>query len=196
MISSLYEFIKTRSINVMVKKIILASAILASTISVAMASSAPYVGASVGVNANTSTHAADGNAGTYRGLPVKLFAGYGSDINETLYLGGEVTATLGSAEISNKNHMKTNYGIGLSVMPGVMLNDNTMAYGRGGFVRTRFSNVNKMSTGGLLGLGLQTAMTQHVDLRGEYAYTTYANTGGIQSPRMDEFDVGVAYKFD
>jgi opacity protein-like surface antigen len=71
-----------------------------------------------------------------------------------------------------------------------------MAYGRGGFVRTRFSNVNKMSTGGLLGLGLQTAMTQHVDLRGEYAYTTYANTGGIQSPRMDEFDVGVAYKFD
>jgi opacity protein-like surface antigen len=181
----------------MLKKIILASAIVASTISVAAASTpAPYVGTSVGVNTNTSTHANGGSAGVYRGVPVKLFAGYGGEMSQNVYLAGELAATLGSAEISNRNHMKTSYGYSISALPGVMVNDDTLAFARAGFVRSRFSNVNKISSGAQFGFGLQTAMTQHVDLRGEYDYTSYADANTINSPRTDEFNLGVVYKFD
>ena len=178
------------------KKIILASAMLVATISVASANSAPYVGTSLGVNSNTSTHANGGSGGAYRGIPLKVFAGYGGIISETFYLAGELTATLGSAEISNKNHMKTSYGYGLSALPGVMVNDETLAFARVGYVRSRFANVTKMSSGAQLGFGMQTSVTQHVDLRGEYDFTSYANAGAIKSPRTDEFNLGMVYKFD
>ncbi len=180
----------------MIKKIILASAMLVTTMTVVTANSAPYVGTSLGINSNTSTHANGGSGGAYRGIPLKVFAGYGGIISETFYLAGELTAILGSAEISNKNHMKTSFGYGLSALPGVMVNDETLAFARVGYVRSRFANVTKMSNGAQLGFGMQTSMTQHLDLRGEYDFTSYSDAGAIQSPRSDEFDLGVVYKFD
>jgi opacity protein-like surface antigen len=180
----------------MYKKIILASAALLSTVGVAIAKPAPYIGTSLGVNVNSSTNASANTAGVFRGVPLKVFAGFGGVLTESFYLAGEVTGTLATAVINNKNDMKTSYGYSVSVLPGLMLSDNTLAYARGGFVRSRFTNVNKMNTGGQLGVGMQTAVTQHVDLRGEYDYTSYANVGGIKSPSTDEYTVGVVYKFD
>jgi len=180
----------------MLKKMILASAVLASTVSVAATNPAPYVGASLGLNVNSSTNASFGNAGVFRGVPLSVFAGFGGVLTQSFYLAGEVTGTLATGVISNKNDMKTSYGYGLSVLPGVMLNDNTLAFVRAGFVRSRLSDVSKMSSGGQIGLGMQTAMTQHMDLRGEYDYTSYANVGGIKSPRTDAYTLGVVYKID
>ena len=178
------------------KKIILASAMLAATVGVTAVNAAPYVGASVGVTVNSSTNAVGGNPGVFRGIPVKVFAGYGSMLSQAFYLAGELTGTLGTGEISTSNNMKTSYGFGLSVLPGVMLNDNAMAYARVGYVKSRFSSLNSMVNGAQFGLGLQTSVTQNMDVRGEYAYTDYANVGSVRSPRADEYTLGLVYKID
>lgn len=178
------------------KKIILASAILAATVGVTSVSASPYVGASVGVNVNSSTNAVGGNPGVFRGIPVKLFAGYGTMLGQSFYLAGEVLGTLGTGDISTSNNMKTSYGMGASVLPGVMLNDNAMMFVRAGVVRSRFPSVGKMSNGGQLGLGMQTSLTQNMDVRGEYTYTEYSNVGAVKSPRTDEYTLGLVYKID
>ena len=66
------------------------------------------------------------------------------------------------------------------------------------------SSGKKTLTGGQIGVGLQTTLTQNVDLRGEYDFTSYKsgnfNTGiGVTnkiSPRSDSFNLGLVYKFD
>lgn len=180
----------------MIKRMLACGVLLAATTGIAMASFVPYVGGSLGVNVNSSNNASAGRAGVYRGIPAKAFLGLGGTINDDFYLAGEATATLGNFEISNKNKMKTSYGYALSVLPGLMLNDNTVAFARAGFTRIRFTNVNKMSSGAIVGLGMQTSMTQHVDLRGEYDYSSYSKVGGISSPRTDEYTLAMVYKFD
>jgi len=81
-----------------------------------------------------------------------------------------------------------------------MLSDHTMAYARLGVVRTRFSDTSSTQTGGQFGVGMQTTVTQNVDLRGEYVYTAYSSfnnsISSISSPRSDAFNLGLIYKFD
>ncbi|TAK72013.1 MAG: porin family protein [Gammaproteobacteria bacterium] len=182
----------------MLKKILIASAILASTI--AMADPAPYIGAGLGIVANTTKDGGNGDPANFRGVPFNLFAGYGGVVNQNLYLGGELTGTVGTGEISDQGRLKTSYSYGASVVPGVMLSDHTLAFGRVGAVKTRFSDQDKSTTGTQLGLGLQTSVTQNVDLRGEYDFTAYNSfTSGnerISAPRSDAFNLGVVYKFD
>ena len=179
----------------MMKKILMTAA-LASVVNVAAASSAPYVGASLGiVNNSTSSGVVNGAAGVFRGLPFNVFAGYGGLLDQGFYLAGELTGTLGTGEISNANGLKTTYGYGASIIPGVQLSDHTLAFARAGVVRSRFSSVNAMSTGGQVGLGLQTSLTQNVDLRGEYDFTAYRSVSTVGAPRSDAFTVGLVYKF-
>lgn len=184
----------------MFKKILLTSAIMMTSAGVAMATPAPYVGASLGINVNTTSSAANSQAANFRGVPFSLFAGYGGVVSQSFYLAGELTGTAGTAELSNNNSLKTTYGYGASVIPGVMLSDHTLAFARGGFVRSRFSNQSKSVSGGQLGLGLQTSLTQNLDLRGEYDFTGYksVNVGGarISAPRADAFNLGLVYKFE
>src|SRR5437016_5681172 len=112
----------------MLKKIVLTSAFLISTVSLVHASPAPYGGASIGINTNTTNNAGDNNAGNFRGVPINVFAGYGGALNQNFYLAGELTGTLATAEISTKNRAKTTYGYGASVLPGLLLNEHTLAY--------------------------------------------------------------------
>jgi len=196
----------------MLKKILIASSILAVTSGIAAANPAPYVGASIGITANTSSSAAYGKNVTggvsttlsspanYRGVPFSVFAGYGGVISENFYLAGELSGTVATADISNNNGLKTSYGYGASVIPGVMLSDHTLAFARAGVVRSNFSNANSTQTGGQFGLGLQTSVTQNVDVRGEYDFTAYRSLnnsiGRVDSPRSDAFNLGLVYKFD
>lgn len=190
----------------MMKKILLASAIAAVTSSVAVAHTAPYVGASVGIINNTQnvkTNGSNSTGGFYRGVPVNLFAGYGGVINQNFYLAGELNGTVGTMNISDDNNMKTSYGLGASIIPGVMLSDRTLAFARAGVVRSRFSGNDTTRTGGQFGFGMQTCLTQNVDLRGEYDFVAYQaknqTSGGITSsvaPRSDQFSLGLVYKLD
>lgn len=176
----------------MFKKLMIASAILAISSNVAFAV-APYVGASTGVKVNTST---DRN---YRGVPANLFIGVGGQTGNGLYLAGEVFSTVATGTISD-NHLKSTYSYGVSFIPGVMISDHTMGYARLGAVRTRFISsglANTTITGAQAGAGLQTNLMQSWDLRGEYVYTAYNKLSGVNgSPRADEFNLGLVYKFE
>ena len=204
----------------MLKKLIFASAILAATTTVAFANGAPYVGVSVGANAGTfklSNTSGDSIDFGGRGAIGGLFAGYGMLASQNIYVGGEVFANLtstqsdinttGTGTLRDKIYNK--YGYGISFIPGVMLSDHTLAYARVGVVRSKFevkqiaptaASESHMVTGGQLGVGLQTSLTQNVDFRTEYDFTVYRastfdNINKVK-PRTDTFNVGLIYKFD
>ncbi len=193
----------------MLKKVLLASAIALTASSAAVASTAPYVGASIGIvnnTANVKVNGSETTGGAYRGVPFNLFAGYGGVINQNFYLAGELFGTVGTANISDNagsTGLKTSYGLGAAIIPGIMLSDHTLAYVRAGVVRSRFSDADMSRTGGQFGLGMQTALTQNVDLRGEYDFVAYqsknVNTpfGSVSvAPRSDQFGLGLVYKLD
>ncbi|HSW69986.1 MAG TPA: outer membrane beta-barrel protein [Gammaproteobacteria bacterium] len=177
----------------MFKKLFVASAVFITSSSFALAAAgAPYLGASLGVVDNTSTN------NNFRGMPLTVSAGYGATVSQSLYLAGELFGVIGTANLDNNAMMgsvKTTYGYGASFIPGVMLSDHTMTYARVGVVKSRFTNFNKTVTGGQLGLGLQTSITQNWDLRGEYDYTAYNKFSGI-STKADAFNMGLVYKFE
>jgi opacity protein-like surface antigen len=177
----------------MFKKIIIASAILAVTSSVAMANGAPYIGASLGQKTNTSTET------NFRGVTGNIFVGYGATIGEGVYLAAEVYSNVATASISD-NGLKSTYGYGASFIPGLMISDHTLGYIRLGILRTNFTPSGASSasvSAGQLGVGLQTNLMQNWDLRGEYDYDAYNSLGGVSGkPRSDEFNLGLVYKFD
>jgi opacity protein-like surface antigen len=184
----------------MFKKLLMTSAIFVVNSSVVFANGSPYVGASLGINTNTSTAGSN-----FRGIPVDIFAGYGSTVNTNLYLGGEVFATPTTITVTNTavNSVKTTYSYGATFIPGIMLSDHSAAYVKIGAVRSHFSIQSQNVNGGQLGFGMQTSVNQNLDLRGEYVYTGYrsvnqtvAGTTTRISPKTDAFNLGLVYKFE
>lgn len=182
----------------MMKKILSASLLLTS-LTVAHANPAPYVGAGIGITSNTSNQTLPSSAGYYRGVPFNVFVGYGGILSETFYIGGELDSTLWNATINESGHMKSTYGIGLSILPGVMLNETTLGFVRLGVVKTKFSELNSWKTGAEFGAGMQTNVTQNIDVRGEYDYYAYKAAtfnGSSLAPRVDSFTIDLIYIFD
>jgi len=178
----------------MLKKFVVAGAALALSSGLAFASGAPYIGASIGEVTNT-TNSLNRN---YRGMPFMVNAGYGALLSQNLYLGAEIFGTLGTLTLDD-NGLKSTYGYGGSLLPGILLGEHTLTYVRLGLVRSRFtpsSSTNRSVNGGQLGLGLQLGLTQNVDLRGEYVFTAYQSFSGISTPRQDQFNLGLIYKFE
>src|SRR5439155_26844016 len=102
---------------------------------------------------------------------------------------------VGSAEISDSG-LETTYGYGASIIRGLVLSDHTVAFARARVIRSHFA---KTKTGGQVGVGIQTALTQNVDLRGEYdfaAYGTFKRQGFKNEPRTDAFNLSAVYNFD
>lgn len=191
----------------MLKKVILASALAALTTGVATAANiVPYVGASVGLTNNTENVKVSGTnytGGAYRGVPFNVFAGYGGLLSQCFYLAGELFGTVATANISDNTQMKSSYGYGASLIPGIMLSDHTLAFARAGVLRSRFPNNSESRTGGQFGLGMQTGLTQNIDLRGEYDFVAYqsknVNSGTATAsvaPRADQVALGLVYKFE
>ncbi len=181
----------------MLKKLILASSILAicGAAVASPANPAPYVGAGFGLT-NNYVNAHGDSYGSYRGVPFKVFAGYGGLVDPSFYLAGEISATPGTVDVSNNHGLKTSYGFGASVIPGLMLTDHTMAFARAGIVDARFSKAKKTRTGGEFGLGMQTSLTQCVDVRGEYDFVAYRHItadGTHFLPRADQVAVDFIY---
>ncbi len=190
----------------MFKKLLIAIAVLAASSTAAFASVGigPYMGIGLGSD-NTNWHVGMsdtdndkfGNDLGGHGVVGQLFAGYGMMANQNIYLGSEIFANLAStsAKLNSSNpsdgssfsdKLSTKASYGASIIPGVMLNDNLLAFARIGVIRTRFdhtlhdsdsSTPNRTDhinvTGGQLGLGAQTNVAPNVDVRGEYVYTAY-----------------------
>lgn len=181
----------------MFKKLLVATAVLAASSTVAMATlnsaPAPYLGASVGLT-NNSTNTWWAN--NYRGVTGNLAAGYGGIVSPNFYLGGELFAVPGSLSVSGSNTTKTSWGVGASIIPGVMFSDKTMGYARLGAIESRFTSPGSAKLGGQVGLGIQTNLCQNWDLRGEYVWTKYPTVKYITAPTTDAVNLGVVYKFD
>jgi opacity protein-like surface antigen len=189
------QFFKKRSVK-MLKKVSLATMILAGTVGMASASPVFYVGGGMGIVNNTSTHGTNGQPGYFRGVPFNAFFGYGGQIDQSYYLAGEAGGTLGTGEFTNKNGLKTSYGYYVSILPGLMLSDHTVAFGRAGYINSRFTNVGNSVSGIQFGLGLQSSITQSVDVRGEYDYSAFSSVDNISSPRQDLATVSIIYRFE
>lgn len=157
----------------------------------------PYIGLSVGPQINTT-----GTPTVYRGLEGTLSLGYAGMITPMFYLAGEI---FGGDSIDLKNlrynvtgvvsSVKSTWSYGLDLIPGLMITDYVMGYVRVGGVRTRFSDQGQSASAWQVGVGAQTSFMQNWDVRGEYIYSQYGRVNGIGKPMIDQFNLGVVYKF-
>jgi len=174
----------------------------------------------------SSSFSANQNATGWMG---NIFAGYGRYF-DWFYLAGELHAATSNASTSmNFSTMdtegdfanasanfkaRTTYGI--SIIPGVKVNDSSLLYVRAGYVRTnskasisgaagtpdsiiRFDDSNsRWTNGGMYGVGVETAVAPNVSVKAEYTYTSYNNVNtnfGRFSPSNNEFVLGLLYHF-
>lgn len=203
----------------MFRKLLIASAVLALTSSVAFAHNykgdykgeacptynflaGPYVGLSVGPKVIFT-----GAPAVYHGFEGTLSAGYAAMMNPMFYLAGELFVQ-DSAKFKNytapgAGSVRTRWGWGASILPGYMVNDHALAFLRLGVVDTRFSSShsshhssnNNGRWGGQIGLGGQTNICGNWDLRGETVYSQYKRVSHVGRPRGYNFNVGIVYKF-
>lgn len=137
---------------------------------------------------------------SYRGISPKLALGYGTLLGQSFFLAGEVSATIGTAEVSNNTDnngvsVRVNRSYDFSVLPGMLFSENTLGYLRLGVVSSNFSAPNTTTTGGELGVGLQLAILNCWYIRGEYFYTTYGAIEDVGAPVSDTFALGAVYTF-
>lgn len=173
----------------MIKKIILSCFMCSVVSGVAFADGKSYVGGSLGV---TNLGYTQYKGGKITAGPIgKLFGGYGYTFGENhkFYLGGELNLDL--ARYTN-THSNTNYALGASFIPGIMLTNNTMVYARLGVQANRFNDSgNSIQFGNQLGFGLQTKISKNWDVRAEYI-----NVSNVATKHDSQLLLGLLYNFD
>ena len=162
-----------------------------------------YAGLDLGLRTNYSS-----TPNAYKGVDGTLFGGFGYLAMNGLYIAEEVFVGDGFQlqnyvdKSSNNPGVKTSWSVGLSILPGYLILDNVLAYGRLGVVKSYFTNAGGNANGGQVGLGAQIALTQNWDLRGEYIYSFYSavyssscTTNKNAAVKADQYNVGFVYKF-
>lgn len=202
-----------------------------------------YVGGQLGYDSyrmrvNTNVTTPDGS--TFSSNPVYnatgwvggLFLGYGQYFNNMGYLGLEVfgndsgasasqtstfnPSTGGSLSLYTSTNVNGSYGI--SLLPGLKLNDATLGYIRLGWERARIKvngtatetipptttsvsgSNNNWSSGFQYGLGLETAFYDQWSVRTEFTHTNYSSfsnsgAGTSVNPSDNQFMLGLIYHF-
>lgn len=205
----------------MFKKLVIASLILGSSTAFAV-NGTPYVGADIGINHQMFDDKVLDSRIDFgdTGILINLNAGYGALVTQKIYVGGEVFASMTGSEVEGAKlnddtfslKFKTKYSYGASILPGVMLSNDTMLYARAGIIRTRFDVKEEASaiasnfiptgsdentvTGGQLGLGIKTKLVRNIDVRGEYAYSSYhsfSTMGNKINPSSGQATIGFVY---
>lgn len=178
----------------MLKKIFVGCTLLFSCIAVANPDTAFYISPSVFIKANTS------NSNNDREVSPRFSLGYGGNLTQYYYLGGEIFFVPFSALVTNHNEtnpsMRTTHSFGMSLIPGVRLNETSMLFFRISGIDTHFTYNNNNDAGLQLGIGLSTTVSMNWDIRGEYDYTTYRSMAGIGAPRSDWYGIGAVYRFE
>jgi len=162
----------------MIKKTVLSSIIFLSASSVIYAKTTSYVGGGLGVGGY-------GQQSGLNGASANIFAGKGNyiDKDEKIYVGGE----LGAGYTYQSGHNNA-FGLSASIMPGLMITNSTMLYGRLG-VATSYIHKKSMAFGPQYGVGLQTNVAKNWDVRTEYTSFVAAN-------HSSQIGAGLVYKFD
>lgn len=172
----------------MLKKLILSGIIFA-------ASSSSYAGAFY-VGPGLQYEAISTQFTSYQAISPRLTFGYGTPLNDVYCLAGEFFAVAGTVH----NHptssgLKNTPNAGFSLLPGFLFGQHSFGYGRLGLITADFSAQNTHAWGAQAGLGIETAMTPHWDIRGEYVYTAYENVSEMGSPKSSAFVMGLMYQF-
>ena len=159
----------------MLKKTFISSMIFLSTTSVVFAETMrSYVGGSLGMGGYSQIYGLSGANAT-------VFGGKGALLGEKekIYLGGEWNAGVGIHP--------TALGVGASIIPGVMLTKSTMLYSRIG-LGSYYRPKDNLSIEAQVGLGVQTKVAKHWDVRAEYISSLNLNKANL--------NMGLVYKFD
>lgn len=136
---------------------------------------------------------------TVRGIKPKFTVGYGSrfdDFNlglEAFYIPG--IATMSDNHDNGAPSVKVKQEYGASILPGYYITDSIIGYARLGAISSNFSGVNTRKTGGQAGVGFETRLTDHWDIRAEYIYTQYPNITGLGTVHSNEGDLSFIYRF-
>lgn len=168
------------------------------------------------------------------GYFASVLAGYGlflmgpDLVTQNMYLGAELNANASSLEYnaSNKEFIrhtfstttyKMNRSFGLSFLPGFLMTETTLFYGRLGYALGSFQiettdvsakNTNKNLDGLCLGLGIRQYFWQHLALFLEYSQTNYQglkirvlstnNTTKVTNltPTTSQGELGLLYNFN
>lgn len=151
----------------------------------------PYLGLSASSRVNYLSHPA-----AFHGVEGTVFAGY-STAWDQMYGAVEIFAQK-AASIANyrttAGSTASSWGYGLSVLPGYMVTENVLGYLRLGVVKSRFTTGNSNLTGGQVGLGMETALSNNWDLRGEWVHSFY-KAMRLGNPKSQQFNLGLLYKF-
>ena len=198
------------------RKIALVAAVAVATVSTPALAKGPYVG--VGVTHENISAASDLEGVGFSGIGGTVFAGYSLPVGETVFVGVEANFDLSSAKFFNADEkvgLESDYAYGISGRLGVNLNEKTSLYGRVGYQRGRHTATDATDTtkaalktstsfdGLRLGVGLSTALSEKVSLRGEYSRTHYSldkaaraelapKKGGFNT---DQFQLSVVFGF-
>ncbi len=128
-----------------------------------------------------------------------LFGGYAMQFaaregdRKNLYLAGEINVNTGSDKFKYSNfervHMTLNTttykmgrSFGVSVLPGFLVTDDTLFYGRLAYAKRKLSimttdntlvNINKYRCGFRYGVGIRQAVSERFSVRLDYSHTAY-----------------------
>lgn len=199
----------------MLKKILVSGVVLALTSSAALAGhnykgdykgevvapcptyqylTGPYLGLSAGVRNNYT-----GAPVVYKGLEGTISAGYSALLTPSFYLAGEIFAgdsiKLKDYKAADGSGAKSTWSYGISLLPGYMITDHVLGYVRLGGLNTRFSDQGTTKSAWQVGVGGQTNVYENWDIRGEYVYSNYSKVSAIGKVQVDQFNLGVVYKF-
>lgn len=140
-----------------------------------------------------------------RGWDGGLFLGFGKYLSDIFYLGGEVFGYWGGANAdihvtSPLGYLKVNAeeqgSYGLALLPGIKINQTTLAYLKGGYVWTNThanatlhvnatpvapgftlnGHRNNNISGWEVGVGMETLLVDNWSLRADYTYVDYTNS--------------------
>ncbi len=159
---------------------------------------------------------------TANGIKGSIFVGYGRYF-DWFYFAGEAFGHFSHASDDNTSivmgsvltyHTSTSVrgSYGASLLPGIQINESALLYFRLGFTRTFMKTLEYGSAATLYstshtdwyngvhyGLGFETALSNHVGLRGEVIHTAYGSSdtllGTKISPSNNEAMLGLLYHF-
>lgn len=149
-----------------------------------------------------------------------IFAGYGVEISNQYYFGGELDAEVANTDWNIKRDptgriysVAKNHSLDASLLAGYVFNENTLVYGRLGLAYTQFANkyhdeggVNYVTpddseTGLRLGGGVAVPVADNMFFRLDYTWTLYGSYNvnyvtGTDKFRNSEnlFRAGIAWK--
>jgi opacity protein-like surface antigen len=136
----------------------------------------------------------------YQALAPRLTLGYGDWYNDWFYFAGELFGSPRFFQLNNQpengQSLRIKYLYGISVVPGVKVNDVVMAYARIGEAISRFDSLNITRRGFVGGLGMETPLTKAWSLRAEFEYIKYNSITSVGSPVSKGVIVGGLYRID